>query len=304
MYAFITGYAYFFAKDKSYKYSFKKIWQLLEIYWLILFTIFIPVALVKGYQLTAWDFVVQLFGLLPNLNWYAWYVFFYVFAMLVLPLCDKLFQWIEKKTKYSWLINLGLLTVVPFLIEVALHSIPNYEEITLIHDAFSCFLYLPCCLIGYYTAQYKIIPKITAKLKSTWYNVLISFVGIAVVLVARYYVSSIFGFLLDVFYTPLLILFAVIIFTYLTEKNVKPINWLFSILGKYSTGIWFFHAVFYSTYVSDIFAPALLWTKNIVLIFLLCVVLSLIGAMIYQTVIKYLNLGCSKIYLKLRKVKG
>lgn len=304
MYAFVTGYAYFFAKDKSYKYSFKKIWQLLEIYWLILFTIFIPIALAKGYKFTAWDFVVQLFGLLPNLNWYAWYVFFYVFAMLVLPLCDKLFQLINGKTKHGWLFNLGLLTVVPFVIGVALHSIPNYEEITLIHDAFTCFIYLPSCLIGYYVAQYNLIPKIMTKFKATWYNVLISLFGIAIVLVARYYISSVFGFLLDVIYVPLVVLFAVVIFSYLTEKSVRPITWLFSFLGKYSTGIWFFHAVFYSTYVSDIFAPALLWTNNIVLVYLLCVILSVVGAMIYQIVIKYLNAGCNMLYLKTRKVKG
>lgn len=303
IYAFITGYAYFFAQDKSYKYSLKKIWQLLEIYWLILFTIFIPIALAKGYQLTAWDFVVQLFGLLPNLNWYAWYVFFYVFIMLVLPICDKIFRRVESKSKYSWWINLVLLTAVPFVIEVILHSIPNYEEMTLVHDAFSCFIYFPSCLIGYYVAQFGLIPKIMSKFKATCYNCLISLLGIVIVLVVRYYLSSILGFLLDVIYVPFIILFANVIFTFLIEKNIKPMTWIFSLLGKYSTGIWFFHAVFYSTYVSDIFAPLLLWTNNILLVFLLCVTLSLIGSMFYQTAIKYLNKGCSVLFNKLRKVK-
>lgn len=78
IYAVLSGYGYFFTKEKTVRYGLKKIWGLLEIYWLTLFTLFIPAAIVKGgWRPSPWGLFVQMFGLLPNLNWFAWYVFFY-----------------------------------------------------------------------------------------------------------------------------------------------------------------------------------------------------------------------------------
>lgn len=48
LYALLSGYGYFFAKEKTIKYGLKKIWGLLKIYWLSLFTIFIPAAIFGG----------------------------------------------------------------------------------------------------------------------------------------------------------------------------------------------------------------------------------------------------------------
>jgi FtsH-binding integral membrane protein len=48
IYAVLSGYGYYFAKDKSVKYGLKKIWGLLQIYWLSLFTIFIPISIGGG----------------------------------------------------------------------------------------------------------------------------------------------------------------------------------------------------------------------------------------------------------------
>lgn len=48
IYAVLSGYGYFFTKEKTVRYGLKKIWGLLEIYWLTLFTLFIPAAIVKG----------------------------------------------------------------------------------------------------------------------------------------------------------------------------------------------------------------------------------------------------------------
>lgn len=48
IYALLSGYGYFFAKEKTVKYGLKKIWGLLKIYWLSLFTLFIPAAIFSG----------------------------------------------------------------------------------------------------------------------------------------------------------------------------------------------------------------------------------------------------------------
>lgn len=48
IYAVLSGYGYFFAREKTVRYGLKKIWGLLQIYWLSLFTLFIPAAMLGG----------------------------------------------------------------------------------------------------------------------------------------------------------------------------------------------------------------------------------------------------------------
>lgn len=51
IYAVLSGYGYFFTKEKTIRYGLKKIWSLLQIYWLSLFTLFIPAAMMGGGEL-------------------------------------------------------------------------------------------------------------------------------------------------------------------------------------------------------------------------------------------------------------
>lgn len=50
IYAVLSGYGYFFAREKTVRYGVKKIWGLLQIYWLSLFTLFIPAAMLGGVE--------------------------------------------------------------------------------------------------------------------------------------------------------------------------------------------------------------------------------------------------------------
>lgn len=287
IYAVLTGYGYFFAKDKSVKYGLKKIWCLLETYWISLFALFLPIAIRGGYQLTGRKLFINLFGLLPNVNWFAWYVFFYVFCMLVLPFVHKIL-------KFKPSVNFGIALVVPYIIEVILHSVPNYENITAIHDLFSCFLYFPCVLVGYLIAKYRLIERLNEMFSPGF---MISLVGTIIILMARYFVDSILGFLLDVFYAPMVIYFLYNIFSVVGKNKVKIVELVFSVLGKYSTGIWFFHAVFFSEYLRDVFQPLLTVIKTPVLMYLWCIVLSLLGALAYQRIL-------DGIHIALKKVRG
>lgn len=275
IYAVLSGYGYFFTKEKTIKYGLKKIWGLLKIYWISLFTLFIPAALVGEWKITPEKLIVQIFGLLPNLNWFAWYVFFYIFCVLVMPLLCK-----YKVLRFKKYINLVLMLIIPYIFEVVLHSIPNYETNTVIHDLYSCVLYFPCFLIGYWMAENKVVEK--SKKMKCFKNPGFCILGIAMVFVARILISSIAGFLLDVVYVPILICCIVNLFEK-TNWNVilKPL----SVLGKYSTSMWFFHAVFFSTYVCDWFQPILKLVSWAPLMYVWLVVLSLVGAVIYQKIL-------------------
>lgn len=50
IYAVLSGYGYFFARKKTVKYGLNKIWGLLQIYWISLFTLFIPAAMRGGVE--------------------------------------------------------------------------------------------------------------------------------------------------------------------------------------------------------------------------------------------------------------
>lgn len=275
IYAVLSGYGYFFTKEKTIRYGFKKIWGLLQIYWISLFTLFIPAAVMGGWKITPWKLVVQMFGLLPNLNWFAWYVFFYMFCVLVMPLLCR-----HKVFRFKPMINLLIMLGVPYAFEIVFRSIPNHETNTIIHDLFSCFLYFPCFLIGYWMAENRIIEK-SKKIK--WLNIpSVCVLGIFVVFAGRICVTSIAGFLLDVFYVPIMICCLVNVFD---KWNCVFISKGLSVLGKYSTGMWFFHAVFFSTYVCDWFQPILKIVSWAPLMFVWLVLLSIMGAFVYQIIL-------------------
>lgn len=280
IYAVLSGYGYFFAREKTVRYGLKKIWGLLEIYWLSLFTVYIPAAIVRGgWTPTLWGLVVQLFGLLPNLNWFAWYVFFYIFCMLVMPLLCK-----YRVFRFRPMVNLGLMLVVPYAVEVMLRLMPNYETSTIVHDLFSCFLYFPCFLVGYWMSENKVVERV--KQMKWFHNPIICVLGILLIFPVRQAISSVAGFLLDVFYAPLLICLAA---NLLESVYWKPASLILGILGKYSTGMWFFHAVFFSTYVCEWFQPILKLVSWPPLMFVWLTVLSLAGAFVYQKILDGLH---------------
>lgn len=228
---------------------------------------------------------IQLFGLLPNLNWFAWYVFFYIFCILVMPLLCK-----YRVFRFKPFTNLLLMLIVPYILEIAINILPSYETNTIIHDLFSCFLYFPCFLVGYWLADNKVIEK--AKEIKWFRNPAFCISGIAIVFASRILISSIAGFLLDVFYVPVLICCIVNLFEKVNcEVVLKP----FSVLGKYSTGMWFFHAVFFSTYVCEWFQPILKLVSWMPLTYVWLVVFSLVGAIIYQKILDGL---CILFHLK------
>lgn len=284
IYAVLSGYGYYYAKDKSFKYSLRKIWGLLRVYWISLFTLFVPLAILGGWNITPWNIIVQLFGLLPNLNWFAWYVFFYIFCMLVAPIVYKFLN-------YKPLTNLLLSIFVPYIFEVLIHSIPNYDHYTLIKDLMSCCTYFPCFLVGYWMAENLVIEK--SRYIKVFNNTLFSIIGIGIIVALRFCIASVFGFLFDVIYVPILICFINVLFSHCSDYSI--VKMLFLLLGKYSTGIWFFHAVFFSTYVSDIFAPILTLVKNPALMYIWLVILSLSGAIFYQKILDVFDLFTTKL---------
>lgn len=276
IYAVLSGYGYYFTKEKTIRYGLKKIWGLLKIYWISLFTLFIPAALQGGWKITPWKLVVQMFGLSPNLNWFAWYVYFYIFCMLLMPIL-----WRSKIFRYNAFINFMLIMIIPYAFEVIMHIVPFYETNIFVQDLANCFMYFPCFLIGYWLAENKIIEK--SKRIRYMNNLVVCIVGIVMVFAIRIVIKTIVGFSLDVFYVPIMICCVVNLFE---KVNCVMLQRGLSVLGKYSTQMWFFHAVFFSTYVCDWFQPVLKVVSWPSFMFVWLVILSLVGAIIYEKILE------------------
>lgn len=189
---------------------------------------------------------------------------------------------VSKIFKFHPVINIGMAVGVPFVIEVVIHElVPNYQEITILQVMFSCMLYFGVFLAGYLMAKYNLIKK----LQMTWFLGLLCMIGAIVLRVMLRHINT-FGFNTDVFYAPVFVIGAAKFFEGVPVKFTK----VFDVLGKYSTGMWFFHAVFFATYVKDIFQPVMLLVKPRLLMYVWLVVLSLVGAVIYRKILDGIKL--------------
>ncbi len=275
IYAVLSGYGYFFAKEKTVKYGLKKSWRLLQEYWMTLFIIFIPCAIGGGWQVTPKNLLINLFALGPNLNWNAWYVHFFIFCMLVMP-------WVSKSFRFHPVMNVGLALCVPFVLEVGIHVIfPNYQEITMLQVLFNCMLYFGVFLMGYLMAEYDIIRK----MQFSWIRGLLLMIGAIGLRIVLRHVNT-FGFNTDAIYAPIFVLGAAKFFEGIQGKYTK----VFDVLGKYSTGMWFFHAVFFAAYVKDYFQPVMTVVNPLPLMYVWLVILSFAGAVLFRKLLDGIKL--------------
>ena len=92
MFAFLTGWSYFYHKDKSYKYSKIKIYKFLLSYWIIYIPFLFLAIYFCGYRPNCFDIVLEAFGLSKNIMIFNWYICFYVTIMFILPIYNKIFK--------------------------------------------------------------------------------------------------------------------------------------------------------------------------------------------------------------------
>lgn len=273
MFAFITGYAYFFNKKKTYKYSFGKIIDFLKYYWFQLFVIFLPLSIIIGHYSLNIDFLYNLLALKNDIVVFAWYVYFYIFTMLVLPLYSRIKS---KIFVFDVIFPIAVCYLSTLLIN---HILPTHFLLT---DLSDCFLYFQIVIVGFACAKYRIFDLIYKVLK-----IKTPLLGIALIILvpaARNFAPSLFGFTFDIFYAPLIIYGIVILFDRIQTSAFFKI---FDFLGIHSMNIWFFHSIFFARYTSSFFKPiAYLFSIFppfvIIWIIILCLPVSFVANFIFK----------------------
>lgn len=191
--------------------------------------------------------LLNMFGVDETLNWYSWFVCFYILAICSLPLLHRLFA---HYAKYGWIICIGFY----YICECLLHFMPNWESNWISLNLFTYTSQMPCVILGYMCAywNYKgLLPRLFEG-KS---HIPLSVAGILAVLVLAAIRIPTLGFCLQAFYTPIFI-FAVV--GIINATQLTCLSKFLKNIGDQSMYMWFFHAVFFTESVNT-------YTKRLVL---------------------------------------
>lgn len=274
IFAFLTGYFYFFAKKKTFRYSIKKSTDFWICY-LVVFALLVTATILSGtYSFSIVSIIKEVFALSRPTMYFCWYVIFYIGTMLVMPLFHKL-------TKVNDFLALAVFSVSPMVL-VFICKNSGVFFLNALTDYLNYFSYLPCVLIGFIVAKYEILLKlheVTQKQKAVS-QVIIGCIMIILPFLARGN-SEAFDFL----YAPMFIFGLVSIVKLIKLKQVLiPL----SFLGKYSLLLWFLHCGFFNQ-MKEFTQPVLYFPKIPILVTIWGLAICLVVAIVIQIPINGIN---------------
>ena len=264
IFTFMVGYGYAFARVKDWYYSMVHVRKLLVPFWTILFVFTFPVMYIQGNLGDGGMIVMNLFGINSDYNWYSWFVAFFIYAMIVMPLMSRV---IDRKP----LLGTALFIVIAFVLEAAVHSIPGWSDNDWTQRLFDCLLCTPCMLLGYLFAHEGWYTKMQIPRQSSMLLVALAFV--IIVFVLRSSVGAFAGFNLDFFYAPLFILAVLIVFNLYEWPLLARVLTAF---GNVSVYMWFFHALFFTKLVRNVYEPLIMISNSFWVVTLWTILLTYI----------------------------
>lgn len=231
VFAFLTGWAYFFHKDKSCGYSIKKISSCLVEYW-VLVMLLMSVAVACCHCAPNLSLLVNElfpFARAHRLMIFAWYIRFYVVTLVLLPFLAVLLDMRGGRFRIAFLV-------------VGMYAL--YKILMLLGRSDDIY-WLPCVLGGYMCAQYGILEKCVNWL-SKW-NVGWLFGVLAIYVSYRLFKSRECVFSCRIssgaLYAPFFCCGWILCYPII--RKLKLDNGL-QLLGKHSLNIWLLHGIFFS----------------------------------------------------------
>lgn len=274
IFTFVVGYGSFYAKDVDIHYIKNHIWRLLKQYWLILFITIALVVIKKGgvdYQ----DVVLNLFGLKHSFNLGNWYIYFYIYAMLILPLVAKILKSKE---------------LIKTILVVSVAGISSYfvPRDTIVGEVVkSCLEWTPLLVIGFVSAKTQILSKLSTYINNVYLWLIIVLLAVAI----RCGISGIIGIKTDVISVPVFVISIAAIFT---GREHSIIGKTLSVLGTNSTYMWFIHCLFFSSATNAIFQSWSIWPNNIIILYISVTVVTLLLSIFLKNIISYISLKKTK----------
>ena len=281
IFTFMVGYGYAFSKTKDLRYSLQHIKKLLIPFWTILFVFTIPFCY-REFWASGWPTMLKnLIGVDSTFNWYSWFVYFFIYAMAVLPFISR---FVDRRP----LRNAAIVIVAAYLIEVAVHAIPGALDEGSFHYAlFNCLLMTPGMTVGYLFAHERYFERIEVKSQPKAAVVTLSLLLIVAVLAVRYFGHNVLGFNFDFVYAALTIGAIVVIFNTVEAKWIRKV---LQALGKVSVYMWFFHALFFTKAVRWFYQPAITIFDDLNLIVLWAIALTFAASWLIKIAVDFVIL--------------
>lgn len=209
--------------------------------------------------------LLNMVGVNSQLNWFSWFVAFYIYAMIVMPFVGRL---IDRKPILWSAVCIGIF----FAGEVALHELyPEYTENDWTQRFFDCLLQSPCMVLGYLFARKEWFTKI--QIWQSKYMSLLAFLLISGIFIVRNIKGAIIGFNLDFVCAPLFIFSALVI---ANQQKCRVVSNVLTLLGGASVYMWFFHALFFITSTRWLYQPLVAVSDSLWIVTLWTIVLTYI----------------------------
>lgn len=274
LFSFLVGYGYAFAKQRSLRHGLKRVWHLLKNYWLVLLGICLPTALITQYPFTIEQLGLNMLGLDPRLNFYSWYINFYFFAMMLMPLVSR---WIDRRGLW---ITIGL-SAVCGLAYWGLQYVPQGPFSHAAGVVGRWVKYMPIVLMGYYLAANKTFSHIQYRPGAV--SAVLAVAGLVGIYFARGWHPD---HVIDLLWAPA---FAVCIAVIFGSFQLKPLRVFLTQMGLKSMHIWFLHALFFTHATKPVFAPLVDWAPWRWLFIVMVLALSFIMAIAVEWVMTLLD---------------
>lgn len=253
LFSFLVGYGYNFSRSHDARHSFSRVWHLLANFWIILFGLCIPAALIThAGPVNLGEVALNMFGLHPRFNFFCWYIYFYIVAMALLPGLSRIID--RHGLRGVILLSLLFGAVVVGLGAIPVEGMPVWG-VKLVGCASRCACYMPVVLVGYWIAKNSLYSRSICR-RSPW-RLALCFA----ILIGIYFLRGLpWVKALDLIWAPLA---AGVVAQIFGMYTLAPLRWLLTFLGMKSMGIWFLHAIFFTHATRKLFVPILdFFTKN------------------------------------------
>lgn len=276
LFTFFIGYGSLFAKSFDIKYVTSRIWRLSKQYWFILLCTVCVTLTFTGSLRNSTEIgggkllLLNALGLKHEYNLANWYIYFYVYALIIIPIISRLCE------KRGW-IKLVIITLACGFVSYRINN-QHY----LLSAVKECVRYTPTLIIGYLCAKTQILSVIASKMDNRYVWLVIAVLAF----VCRCYSTSVRGFVTDVVFVPVFVLSLSILFIG-DEQSVIAKS--LTMLGRNSTLMWFIHVIPLSDATRNVFQHSTLWINNVLVQFLLLSILSFVAAWLLNKFFYKLN---------------
>lgn len=298
VFAFLTGYVYYFQTQKTCRYSLKKIGDILIPYWVVFLVLLVLRTWVKQ-EFDPRKVVLEFLALRPSVMVFCWYVPFYCLTMLILPVLTKL---VPKASRFMSVI-MGILVPMVFF-----QALSTWKASYIIKNIFSSlYQWLPCVTAGYLFAQYDLfrnwLDAAFSISRSKWGQRLI-WLGLALAaLHGRRVLSSLelgcliyrqeilpLSITMDLIYAPCFIYGIACLF----REGRSRLHSLLEAIGRKSMLMWFWHCAFFNG-SGPVTQPLLYFPRNPLLVLIWGLLLCYGASVITEKICRPLIRGKNKL---------